>query len=534
VTLRPRATGIDRRTLLTVPLLGAGALAATAATPAAAANAAAVSGFAAASPSAGVPPVGPSALSADDRALLRRWAADTWRSLDAMTVASTGLISDGIDASLSGHSRHTSPTNIGGSLWSTLIARELGLLSPGRARARITATLHSLERMEHHEPSGMYVNWYDETDRSILRSWPGTGAEVVPFVSSVDMGWLGAALHVVAEADPKNRRLARRLLDRMRWDVFFDRDVEAQPGQTIGGFWLEDPRREDAELLPLLNGIEGDEVWYHTGHHYDTAVSEARMVTYLGIIAGQIPAGAYFTTFRTFPPEWDWSEMTPVGEWTEHEGVAVFEGAHTYRGMQIVPGWGGSMFEELMPDLFVPEAAWGPRSWGRNHALHVRAQREHGLDESGYGYWGFSPSSDPHGGYREYGVDALGLNPTGYFSDAAGTDWHTDEPYPQGLDGVVTPHAAALALQYEPEAAIENLARIESELGAYGRGGFHDAVAVGTGVRAERHLSLDQSMIMGALGNVLLDGQLRSWFATDEAEAALRPVLAQEEFNVHG
>jgi hypothetical protein len=41
-------------------------------------------------------------------------------------------------------------------------------------------------------------------------------------------------------------------------------------------------------------------------------------------------------------------------------------------------------------------------------------------------------------------------------------------------------------------------------------------------------------MIMGARGNVLLAGQLRRWFATDEAEAALRPVLAQEEFNVHG
>ncbi len=523
---RSRPTAVGRRALLGVPLLGAGALAATPA--GAAAPAAAPARAARPLPGGRVRPGGA------DRDLLHRWAADTWRSLEAMTVPRTGLISDNIGADLSGHSRHTSPTNIGGSLWSTLVARELGLLSSGRARARIAATLRSLERMEHHEPSGMYVNWYDETDRTILRSWPGTGADVVPFVSSVDMGWLGAALHLVAEADPGSRRPARRLLDRMRWDVFFDRDVEAQPGQTIGGFWLEDPRREDAELLPLMNGIAGEDVWYHTGHHYDTAVSEARMVTYLGIMRGQIPPAAYFTTFRTFPPEWDWSEMPPVGEWTEHEGVAVFEGAHTYRGMEIVPGWGGSMFEELMPDLFVPETAWGPDSWGRNHPLHVRAQREHGLDEAGYGYWGFSPSSDPHGGYREYGVDALGLNPTGYFSDAAGTDWHVGEPYPQGLDGVVTPHAAALALQYEPEAATENLSRIESELGAYGPGGFHDAVAVATGVRAERHLSLDQSMILGALGNVLLDGRLHEWFATDEVEAALRPVLAQEVFRAHG
>jgi hypothetical protein len=28
--------------------------------------------------------------------------------------------------------------------------------------------------------------------------------------------------------------------------------------------------------------------------------------------------------------------------------------------------------------------------------------------------WDFSPSNNPSGGYREYGVDAIGLNPDGY------------------------------------------------------------------------------------------------------------------------
>ena len=69
------------------------------------------------------------------------------------------------------------------------IARELGLLSPGRCSARITTTLHSL-RMEHHEPSGMYVNWYDETDGTILRSG-STGAPVVPFARAST--WAGSA-----------------------------------------------------------------------------------------------------------------------------------------------------------------------------------------------------------------------------------------------------------------------------------------------------------------------------------------------------
>jgi hypothetical protein len=56
---------------------------------------------------------------------------------------------------------------------------------------------------------------------------------------------------------------------------------------------------------------------------------------------------------------------------------------------------------------------------GVNHPLMVRAHREHGLDEAEYGFWGFSRSSDPSKdpGYREFGVDAVGLNPKGYYSD---------------------------------------------------------------------------------------------------------------------
>jgi hypothetical protein len=206
--------------------------------------------------------------------------------------------------------------------------------------------------------------------------------------------------------------------------------------------------------------------------------------------------------------------------------------------MRIVPGWGGSMFEELMPDVFVPEASWAPRSWGVNHPLHVRAQREHGLLEAGYGYWGFSPSSNPAGGYREYGVDALGLNPDGYFSDQERTNYDVGfddcrpatNPNPTYGDGVVTPHASFLAMMYEPQEATANLVRIQEQLGAYGAGGFFDAVAVRSGTIARRYLSLDQAMIMGAIGNVLARQSLRRAFSTREVETAVRPVIGVEEF----
>jgi hypothetical protein len=206
--------------------------------------------------------------------------------------------------------------------------------------------------------------------------------------------------------------------------------------------------------------------------------------------------------------------------------------------MHIVPGWGGSMFEELMPDVFVPEAEWAPNSWGRNHPLHVRAQREHGLDDAGYGYWGFSPSSDPFGGYREYGVDALGLNPDGYFSDKERTNYDpgfgdcraATNPNPTYGDGVVTPHAAFLAMMHEPDEAFTNLANLQADFDSYGRGGFFDAVAVRSGTVARRYLSLDQAMVMGVAGNVLGRDVIRRGFSTPTVEKRLRPVIGVEEF----
>ncbi len=305
-----------------------------------------------------------------------------------------------------------------------------------------------------------------------------------------------------------------------------------------GGFTPDPPQNPDGAFLGNHIGV-GPDVWL-TNHHYDTTVSETRITSYLGILTGQVPANHYFAMWRTFPAtcDWSWHEMQPVGENRTYYGLDVYEGAYTYRGMHIVPGWGGSMFEELMPDVFVDEAAWAPRSWGRNHPLHVRAQREHGLIDAGYGYWGFSPSSNPKGGSREYGVDALGLNPTGYMSDQESTNYDpgfgdcraATNPSPTYGDGVVTPHAAFLAMMHEPDEAFTNLANLKADFHSYDRGGFFDAVAVRSGTVARRYLSLDQAMVMGAAGNVLGNDVLRRAFSTTAVERALRPVIGVEEF----
>ena len=278
---------------------------------------------------------------------------------------------------------------------------------------------------------------------------------------------------------------------------------------------------------------------------YDTIVSESRIASYIGIATGEIPSQEYFGAWRTFPDtcDWSWQETKPVGFHRTYYGVDVFEGAYEYDGMRIVPGWGGSMFEALMPALFVPEEQWGPRSWAINHPLTVAAQIHHGLEEAQYGYWGFSPANIPEGGYSEYGVDAIGMNPEGYpsnndktfvdhgFAGCPGRDPQPDPPPSAYTNGVVTPHASFLALRWAPDAVLANLAKLEHNFAIYDKWGFHDSVNVDSGVVSPYYLSLDQGIIMAAIGNALGHDMLRRAFATPEFKRALRPVISIEEFN---
>ncbi len=66
-----------------------------------------------------------------------------------------------------------------------------------------------------------------------------------------------------------------------------------------------------------------------------------------------------------------------------YAGVLVNEETLSYRAMQIVPTWDGTMFERLMVSLLVPEAEWAPQEvGGTNHPLYVRAQIEYGLNDA--------------------------------------------------------------------------------------------------------------------------------------------------------
>src|SRR6478609_5586797 len=212
-----------------------------------------------------------------DRTLLLRWAADTWRSFEAMTDPDTGLPTDSIAASLDPVTRsgYTSPTNIGGLLWCTVAARDLGLLGAG----------------EVHDESGMFFNWYDDRTGALLRRMPDSGDEIHQFLSSVDNGWLAAGLMVTAAAEPRLATQAHAVLDRMHFGVFHDAAAgpDGPGGRLTGGFWVEDPGEETRRT----SFVTGHADVFHTKHHYDLLDSEPRIASYVGIAHGQIPPEHY-------------------------------------------------------------------------------------------------------------------------------------------------------------------------------------------------------------------------------------------------
>ncbi|MEU9731767.1 glucoamylase family protein [Streptomyces sp. NPDC048002] len=440
-------------------------------------------------------------VDAEDR-LLRRWFTATYRSMEAMTTE-LGLAADKIDVSGSGTpapSAQTSPTNIGCGLWSTVAAAGLGVISATTMHDRLDRALSAVERLE--RAHGFWFNWYDAHDGSLLTTWPETGDTIRPFLSTVDNAWLVTGLRIAAHADPRLRPRVAALLADADWSYYYTpydpADPVAGPGQLRGGYWPDKPGKGEP-----------------TGHHYGALNTEPRMASYLGIADGSLPGDHYWHLFRTLLPGAG-QEQEPGGEYTEIDGVRVWEGHYSYRGRDLVPTWGGSMFEALMVPLFVPEPEWSPGSWGVTHRRFVRSQIEHGLDEAGYGYWGFSPASIPEGGYREYGVDAIGMQEDGYHSL-----------------GVVTPHASFLALTQAPTEAISNLRGLDRAFGCYDdRYGFRDSIDVTTGRVSDFVLALDQGMITAALAQRLKPGLLQTPFRTGGFTSRVRPLLHKERFSI--
>jgi len=510
---------------------------------------------------------GDSALTARQRAVLYTMARDTWNFYRDDVDPHTHLPLDNLgytNNQVTVRGTYTSAANIGVYLWAVVAANDLGLISRREARAQIVATLTEVSRLK--RDNGFLYQWYDTTTGDVILN-PGQAdcsTEPSPtfdncyFISNVDNGWYASGLVIVRSAMPELRYLTDGLMGAMNFGLFYDGRPQTpcnvntaitgnQPtGQMFGGYYVG---------LPVDQG-DNWKHYYHNGALY----SDPRISAYIGMGLHQMPGDVWWRSWRVLPPkqcpddpDFSWQGQWPVpGYWQvvndpqSGKPFNVWEGHYTYPGTDLtfVPTFAGGMFEGLMPNLVVPEAAWGPQSFGLNDRRWARVQVKYTTEQLHYPVWGMSPSSTPDdtGNYGGYGVDGL----VWPYSAKKGLS----QAYGAASETTVTPHASFIALDVLPRQAYANIQALRTLYPDIYRadGGFYDAVApeafsysnnnitdtVPAGQVGHRDLVLDQSMIMAALDNALNDHALQRHFARDPVSWAAHLYLSSETMSIVG
>ncbi len=369
----------------------------------------------------------------------------------------------------------TSPTNIGFLLLSIVAALDFKFIRVEEMADRVERVCDTLLKME--RLNGHWYNWYDTVTLQPL--YPR-------YVSTVDSGNLAAGLIVVKQAlfeaaeqdtpiSARLRALAECIDDMLRemdFGFLYSRDRDLF---TIG--YNVDANRRDPNF-------------------YDLLASEARLASYIAIAWGQVPERHWFKLGRPLM---------------------------RLDGRVVLLSWGGTMFEYLLPTLFLPDFPYTllnetyigvidrQTEYGREHRLPW------GISESGYYTFDFQLNYQ----YRMFGVPNLSLKRE--FTDTL----------------VVAPYATFLALPYTPQRAWENLQALERAGAADGYGFFEaldysparrpkDAAA---GVVRE-YMAHHQGMSLAALDNALNDDAIRRRFFREPALAAIE-LLLQERIPQH-
>jgi cyclic beta-1,2-glucan synthetase len=234
----------------------------------------------------------------------------------------------------------------------------------------------------------------------------------------------------------------------------------------------------DRSRLMLSIGYEVERNRLHQAC-YDMLSSEARIAAFITIAKGEVPQLSWFKLSRT----------------------------HTiYYGQAVLISWTGTMFEYLMPSLWMhsyPDTLVS-RTLSGVVAIQRAFARERGIP------WGISESGAAnkdkkgHYHYEAYGIPAIALK----WDAVAGP--------------VISPYSTCLALGVDPVEALRNL-RHMAKLGWVGPFGFYEAAdyqaSVKTPELVREWMAHHQGMSLLAILNLLHDNLVQTWF---HANAHLR------------
>lgn len=401
----------------------------------------------------------PAQLSRAAQRELLGWAKATWQYFETFCTAGEHYLPpDNVQTQPpTGTAHRTSPTNMGFALLSALSAHALGV-DNGRGLALAEQMLTTMEQLPRW--NGHFYNWYHTCT---LRPMPPL------YVSTVDSGNCAAALLAAANAlrgwgQDELAARAQALCDGMDFALLYD------------------PQRR---LMHI--GIDTGSGKRSEGY-YDLLESEARLTSYFAVARGDVPRE-------------HWRALSRAQ--VQHE---------RYRGCV---SWSGSVFEYLMPELFLPpqrdSLLWESAKFClRVQRRRVRAGQPWGVSESAY----FALDSALSYRYKAHGCAALAMQPD------------------MDRELVLSPYSAFLALAVAPRAAVRDLRRFAAR-GLPGQYGFREALDCtrartgGGGQIVHCVMAHHQGMSLLSACNALCGGQVQRWFLADPAMRAHMSLLSE-------
>lgn len=387
------------------------------------------------------------------------WAKATWQYFETFCTAGEHYLPpDNVQTQPpTGTAHRTSPTNMGFALLSALCAHALGI-DNGRGLALAEQMLTTMEQLPRW--NGHFYNWYHTCT---LRPMPPL------YVSTVDSGNCAAALLAAANAlrgwgQDELAARAQALCDGMDFALLYD------------------PQRR---LMHI--GIDTGSGKRSEGY-YDLLESEARLTSYFAVARGDVPRE-------------HWRALSRAQ--VQHE---------RYRGCV---SWSGSVFEYLMPELFLPpqrdSLLWESAKFClRVQRRRVRTGQPWGVSESAY----FALDSALSYRYKAHGCAALAMQPD------------------MDRELVLSPYSAFLALAVAPRAAVRDLRRFAAR-GLLGQYGFREALDCtrartgGGGQIVHCVMAHHQGMSLLSACNALCGGQVQRWFLADPAMRAHMSLLSE-------
>jgi len=340
-----------------------------------------------------------------------------------------------------------------------------------------------------------FVSLRDDPALDLKSSWDGVALERVPdFIDKLGER-LASAIRTTDSGEQTSLRQrlrdllpgARSNADRLIQDL---RTIAVRAGTLANEMdfsFLLNPRRK-----LLSTGFDADSQKLHSAC-YDLLASEARIAVFVGIAKDDIAQESWFHLGR----------------------------AHTVdHGRPVLISWTGTMFEYLMPSLWMQ--SYPDTLLERSRAAAVRAQRAHvagkrmpwGISESAY----FKMDDAGNYQYFAFGLPQLALSKNEMESL------------------VISPYSTFLALDVDPPEALKNLRKM-SDMGWLGAYGFYEAADFTVSRNRSWHrryelvpawMAHHQGMSLLAIANFLHHGVVRTRFHSEPRVQATELLLHEK------